>query len=180
MRLFEYVEQGGVIMYILVLLNIVGLSILIWKSYIVYDFKKRAGEYSNQLLEKFKNGIGGSGLSEPLQLDLLKDEISNRMHTLEVGLNTVKIIASIAPLLGLLGTVLGILSAFTVIAREGMSNPSLFAGGISMALVTTVGGLIVAIPHFIGHNYIVGVLDNLEVQLEQDLVPKAFGQKGDA
>ena len=99
------------------------------------------------------------------------------VHRMESGLNTIKIIASIAPLLGLLGTVIGILSAFRVIADAGLSNPSLFAGGIAMALLTTVGGLIVAIPHFVGYNYLVSALDNYEIELEKRLVRDLYGNK---
>ena len=84
------------------------------------------------------------------------------MCKLENGLNTIKIIAAISPLLGLLGTVIGVLMSFSQMAKGGMGDPSSFANGISLALITTVGGLIVAIPHYIGHNYLLGNLDELE------------------
>lgn len=88
-----------------------------------------------------------------------------------MGLNTVKIIAIISPLLGLLGTVIGILMAFTTISEQGLSDPSAFAGGISVALITTVGGLIVAIPHNIGYNYLIQLVDSIEITLELDILP---------
>ena len=112
-----------------------------------------------------------------MALNILKDEVQITVHRLESGLNTIKIIASIAPLLGLLGTVIGILSAFRVISDSGLSNPSLFAGGIAMALLTTVAGLIVAIPHFVGYNYLVGALDDFEIHLEKQVVKEVYGKK---
>ena len=175
MRLFEYINQGGFIMYILLIFNIVGFAILFWKVSAILGAKKNLAGLTNEVKDKFKS-LGNFSESS-IGVTILKDEVQSRVHKLESGLNTIKIIASVSPLLGLLGTVLGILSAFKVISEQGLSNPSLFAGGIAMALITTVGGLIVAIPHFIGYNYLVGVLDDLEIQLEKDSVKEVFGTK---
>jgi biopolymer transport protein ExbB len=174
MRLFEYIEQGGGIMYILLLANIIGFAILFWKIFTILDAKKRISDLVMEIKGRFSDSVKVGDNSMAIQL--LKDEVTSKVHSLEFGLNTIKIIASVAPLLGLLGTVLGILSAFKVISEEGLSNPSLFAGGISMALITTVGGLIVAIPHFVGYNYLVGVLDDLEINLEKLAIKEIFGK----
>lgn len=175
MRLFEYINQGGFIMYILLLFNVVGFAILFWKISAILGAKKNVVGLTKEVKDKFLSF--GNIQESSIGVTILKDEVQSRVHKLESGLNTIKIIASVAPLLGLLGTVLGILSAFKVISEQGLSNPSLFAGGIAMALITTVGGLIVAIPHFIGYNYLVGVLDDLEIQLEKDTVKEIFGSK---
>lgn len=175
MRLFEYINQGGFIMYILLIFNIVGFAILFWKITSILGAKKNMAELAEQVKLKFASF--GKIQDSSIAVTMLKDEVQSKVHKLESGLNTIKIIASVAPLLGLLGTVLGILSAFKVISEQGLSNPSLFAGGIAMALVTTVGGLIVAIPHFIGYNYLVGVLDDLEIELEKDTVKDIFGSE---
>ncbi|MCT4642037.1 MAG: MotA/TolQ/ExbB proton channel family protein [Bacteriovoracaceae bacterium] len=163
MRIIDYIDQGGAIMYILLIFNIIGFAILGWKVLAIISFKKE----SNNLLIKIKENFSDI-TDKQTKLSLVKDEISASVHSLEGGLNTVKIIASVSPLLGLLGTVVGILSAFQVIADKGLSDPSLFAGGIAMALVTTVGGLVVAIPHFIGYNYLVSSLDDIEMKLEKE------------
>lgn len=176
MRLFEYIEQGGVIMYILLLLNIIGMTLLFWRIFVIFDARKNMSEIVTSIHLKFRETIGDKE-DNPIAVSILKDEVQSNVHRLEFGLNTIKIIASIAPLLGLLGTVLGILSAFRVISEQGLSNPSLFAGGIAMALVTTVGGLIVAIPHFVGYNYLVGVLDDMEIELEKQAVSGIYGKK---
>ncbi len=172
MRLFEYINQGGFIMYILLFANIIGFTILFWKIFTILGAKKDVDSLASEVMGKFNSITKITDSS--IAVNLLKDEVQSRIHIFEKGLNTVKIIASIAPLLGLLGTVLGILSAFKVISEQGMSNPSLFAGGIAMALITTVGGLIVAIPHYIGYNYLVGVLDDLEINLEQKVIKDTF------
>ncbi|MBT4791537.1 MAG: MotA/TolQ/ExbB proton channel family protein [Halobacteriovoraceae bacterium] len=175
MRLFDYIHQGGLVMYVLLFLNIIGFALLFWKIFTILDAKKQFHSTVKSLRESLKTALGSGDTN--VGMNLLKDEVQMTVHKLESGLNTIKIIASIAPLLGLLGTVLGILSAFRVIADAGLSNPALFAGGISMALITTVGGLIVAIPHFVGYNYLVGALDDYEIQLEKTLVKEVYGAK---
>lgn len=172
MRLIDYVSQGGSIMYLLLLLNIFGMSVLLWRVIVILDFKKNF----NKAHDEVKNELSSVSLDKnpEVALMMIKDEVGSKVHKLEFGLNSIKIIASIAPLLGLLGTVIGILSAFNVIAEKGLNDPALFAGGISMALVTTVGGLIVAIPHFIGYNYLVSMLDDLEMKLEKSLAKELY------
>lgn len=174
MRLFDYIQQGGPIMYILLVLNIIGFTLLFWKVFSVIDAKKNFSKTLTTLKESLKSVSSVEDSS--VAISLLKDEVQIRVHKLESGLNTVKIIASIAPLLGLLGTVMGILSAFQVISNSGLSDPSQFAGGIAMALLTTVAGLVVAIPHFVGYNYLVGALDDYEIELEKSLVKEIFGK----
>ncbi len=175
MRLFDYIEQGGAIMYVLLLANIIGFGILFWKLFVVFDAKKNMDRLLGEIKEKFQSM--GQISDSSMSVQILKDEVQTKVHNLESGLTTIKIIASVAPLLGLLGTVIGILSAFQVISEQGLANPSMFAGGISMALLTTVGGLIVAIPHFVGYNYLTGLLDDLEIRLEKSAVREIFGRK---
>lgn len=175
MRLFEYIDQGGAIMYLLLLINIIGFAILFWKLFVVLDAKKNIQNLIADI--KSKHNALGEFKDASMSMQILKDEVQTRVHNLEGGLTTIKVIASVAPLLGLLGTVLGILSAFKVISEQGLANPSMFAGGISMALLTTVGGLIVAIPHFVGYNYLSGLLDDLEIRLEKGTVKELFGSK---
>ena len=174
MRLFDYIQQGGPVMYLLLILNIVGFALLFWKTFTVVDAKKNFNNTIEELKSKLKSIV--SVEDSNIAINVLKDEVQMTVHKLESGLNTIKIIASIAPLLGLLGTVLGILSAFKVISDAGLSDPSLFAGGIAMALLTTVGGLIVAIPHFVGYNYLVSALDDYEIKLEKNLVKEIYGK----
>jgi len=79
-------------------------------------------------------------------------------------------IAAIAPLLGLLGTVIGMIKVFTALNLEGAGNAAVLAGGISEALVTTAAGLCVAIPAMIAHRFFVRRVDTLVVTMEQEAV----------
>ncbi len=170
MKLYEYIQQGGPIMYLLLVVNIVGWSIMLAKFYFINIEIKTSATTSDDLtkdLLKQKDSLDTSSL-----IELAKQVCTSHILGVEKGLNTVKIIATISPLLGLLGTVIGVLSAFHVMSQTGLSDPSNFAKGISMALITTVGGMIVAIPHFVGHNYLLGMLDKLETRLEKSVIEK--------
>ncbi len=91
-------------------------------------------------------------------------------HELERFLTALGTIAAITPLLGLLGTVVGMISVFTTITSLGVGNPAELAGGISQALITTAAGLSVAIPSLIFHRHFRGKVDYLTVQMEQEAV----------
>ncbi len=168
MDLMSYMDNGGVIMYILLGLNIVGFTIMIAKLF-QYIFAR--GKISS-IVDSIYGSLEGDDSSK---LKIAQNILNEKMLDYERGLNTVKIIASIAPLLGLLGTVIGVLGAFEAISKGGLGDPSIFASGISLALITTVGGLIVAIPHYIGYNYLVGMLDKLEARVHNRLDQKIFG-----
>jgi len=173
MNLMNYIEQGGTIVYILIVLNIIGFTIMLVK-FIQIIMTRR---YKLALLEEVIEDIKTKDVplkDEHIIVELIKDEMAKRLFIVENGLGTVKIIASISPLLGLLGTVVGVLLAFDAISKSGMNDPSAFAGGISMALITTVAGLIVAIPHYIGYNYLIGMLDSLESTVTSEILPAVY------
>ncbi|WP_419770519.1 MAG: MotA/TolQ/ExbB proton channel family protein [Candidatus Marinarcus sp.] len=154
MDLLTYVEKGGVIVYILIALNMVGYTIIIWKF---LTLPKK-----NSLTKKIITKLNFS--------HNINAQIEYEIKKLEVGLNFIKNIASIAPLLGLLGTVVGVLNAFEAITANGLGNPSIFSSGISIALITTIAGLIVAIPHHICYNYFIAILDELELKVKKEAV----------
>ncbi len=170
MNLFEYIQKGGAIMYILVLLNIVGFAMMITKFWLFSKERKNTDELSTEIGNRLIQTKDQK--DSQTMIELAKQEISVYISQVEKGLNTVRIIAGISPLLGLLGTVIGVLLAFQVMASQGLNDPSFFAKGISMALITTVGGMIVAIPHFVGHSYLMGMLDGLEAKLEKEVLSK--------
>jgi biopolymer transport protein ExbB len=92
------------------------------------------------------------------------------IHELERYLNTLGTIATISPLLGLLGTVIGMIKVFTVIVQSGVGDPAVLAGGISEALITTAAGLSVAIPSMIFHRYFMGKVDRLAIGMEKEVL----------
>lgn len=171
MRIIEYIGQGGPIMYILLAINIIGFALMLYKFITLSEESKKIETRADDLKLRLASRLPQSHDANVV-IEMGRQEVHGYMQRLERGLNTIKIIASIAPLLGLLGTVIGVLIAFQVMSQTGLNNPEHFAQGISMALITTVGGLIVAIPHYIGHNYMLGILDSIEGRLEKLLLGK--------
>lgn len=104
--------------------------------------------------------------------DIMKESIEETgrqvVQELERYLNTLGTIASITPLLGLLGTVIGMIKVFAAITTQGVGNPSVLAGGISEALITTATGLSVAIPSLIFYRYFRGKVDALVLKMEDE------------
>ncbi len=90
------------------------------------------------------------------------------VHDLNRNLNALGTIAAITPLMGLLGTVVGMIKVFTNITTVGVGNPAQLAGGISQALITTAGGLMVAIPALLFYRYFKGKIDELVVDMEKE------------
>lgn len=174
MRLFDYVNDAGAIGWILVALNILGFSLILWRFFVFKDFKKNLDQEGKLVLETLKKEVGAQNLFA--HIELVKDACSRRVHDLEFGMNTIKVVGSLAPLLGLLGTVMGLYEAFMVISVKGLGNPGDFASGMSYALMTTIIGLVVAIPHFFAHNYLSGALDDIEVKLEKTVLPLLKGE----
>ena len=162
MSLFNWIQQGGSIMYLLLALNILGWSIMVWKLYSLWYLRKHQDQYMQELKQYISRIKENISLQERLALAL-----DYLLAPYNKGMTSIRVIASVAPLLGLLGTVWGILSSFRIIAIKGLENPNLFAEGISLALVTTVGGLVVAIPHLIGFNYLKSLLNKTQLILEQ-------------
>lgn len=169
--LMNYINRGGIIVYILIFLNIIGFTIMFWKLVVISSTKFKKDKIITEIIEFTK------GRNENFTKESIVNIISRKIKKLEFGLNTVKIIASIAPLLGLLGTVVGVLDSFDSITKNGLGDPSIFSNGISVALITTVAGLIVSIPHYIGYNYIGGMLDDIELKIENEVLKKIWEKK---
>lgn len=104
------------------------------------------------------------------------------VHDLERNLNTLGTVAAITPLLGLLGTVIGMIKVFSAITAVGVGDPSVLAGGISEALITTAAGLSVGIPSLIFHRYFRGRVNELTISMEQEalhVIELVHGQRVD-
>jgi biopolymer transport protein ExbB len=104
--------------------------------------------------------------------DIMKESIEDTgrhvVHALERYLNTLGTVAAITPLLGLLGTVIGMIKVFATITTEGVGNPGALAGGISEALITTAAGMSVAIPTLMFYRYFRGRVRMLVLRMEQE------------
>jgi biopolymer transport protein ExbB len=116
----------------------------------------------------FAAGIGNARHGREIMKESMEEAADAVMHELERYLTPLGTIASISPLLGLLGTVVGMIKVFTVLMLEGAGNANVLAGGISQALITTAAGLGIAIPALMFHRYFVRRVDDLVVTMEQE------------
>ena len=111
-------------------------------------------------------GLAAKGRGRERMKEAMQEAAAGVVHDLERYLTTLGTIASISPLLGLLGTVVGMIRVFNALLTRGAGNPAVLAGGISEALVTTAAGLVVAIPALIFHRFLLRKVDELVVAME--------------
>jgi biopolymer transport protein ExbB len=171
--------KGGFLMYPIALCSILGVTIFIYKFMeyrrIIKNIEKPLMDVLNekpQILVPILSAIE-NGASEK-QLSVIGTKCINKI---EKGLSWLGLISTIAPLLGLTGTVTGMIKAFMVIANATSVNPSMLAGGIWEALITTAAGLFVAVPIHIGHHYLEKQADKIAFILKEITVAVFEGQK---
>lgn len=115
-------------------------------------------------------GLSNSRHGRDVMKDSIQEAASQVIHDMERYLTILSTIANIAPLLGLLGTVIGMIKVFTAIMLQGTGNAGVLAGGISEALITTAAGLTVAIPAMILHRFFQRRVDTIVVTMEEEAV----------
>ena len=115
-------------------------------------------------------GLANSRHGRDIMKESIQEAASHEIHDMEKYLNALGTIAAVAPLMGLLGTVLGMIDVFAVITSEGTGQANLLAGGISQALVTTAAGLVVAIPSLICHRILQRRVDEIVVYMELESI----------
>lgn len=125
-------------------------------------------------------GIANAKRGRDIMKEAMEEAASQVSHDLQRYMTTLGIIASISPLLGLLGTVVGMIQVFTALMLEGAGNANVLAGGISQALITTAAGLSVAIPALMFHRFFLRRVDELMISMEQEAVKLAEILQGDA
>lgn len=189
--MWEIVSAGGLLMLPIIICSVVALAIVVERFWtlrrtkvlpnnLVADVWKQLS--SNQLnresIQKLRSGspLGGvlaagvmnrNGDREQLR-NAVEDAGSHAAHELERYLPALGTIAAVTPLIGLLGTVIGMIRVFTNITTLGVGNPSQLAGGISQALITTAGGLMVAIPALMFYRFFRAKVDELVVGMEKE------------
>ncbi len=134
---------------------------------------------NSPLGEVLAAGLVNSKHGREIMKECIEESAGRVIHELERYLNALGTIAAMAPLLGLLGTVFGMIQIFSAFMGEGMANAPVLAGGISKALVTTASGLIVAIPAVFFHRYLLRRVDELVVAMEQDAIKLVEMVQGD-
>lgn len=125
-------------------------------------------------------GLMNRNATRDIMKEAIEDTGRHVVHELERYLNTLGTIAAISPLLGLLGTVIGMIQVFSTITTQGVGNPAALAGGISQALITTAAGMSVAIPALMAYRYFRGKVNMLVIRMEQQalrMVEVLHGQR---
>ena len=183
--LVERINQGGIIGYIILAIGGITLLYAIYKYVMLWMMGR---EVQAQLASSTPNSnnplgrvlqVGASHMKETIdRLELkLAEAIMAERPSIERGISFVKIVSVVAPLAGLLGTVTGMIVTFQQITLFGTGDPKIMAGGISQALVTTVLGLVVAIPTTLAHSFLQSsarsVVDVLEEQATGIVAEKA-------
>lgn len=125
---------------------------------------------SSPMGEIFAAGLLNSRHGRDIMKESIEEAAGHVVHELERYLTLLGTIAVISPLLGLLGTVLGIIEAFMAVGDSGIGDPALLAAGISKALITTAGGLVVAIPAMVLHRYFTRHITTMTVEMEQQAI----------
>lgn len=160
--LLDRIKQGGIVGYVIIALGLIGLLYALIKMTILFVLHKKIKKQLKSLDTPMKNPLGKiievfqHIKDKPINEIEIKvgEEILAQTNKIQSGKEFVKLMATITPLLGLLGTVTGMITTFQVITMFGTGDPKLMAGGISSALVTTVLGLIAAIPLLFAYSYI--------------------------
>ncbi len=161
------IKQGALVGYIIIGLAIIGLLLAAWRLISLFSIRKKVEAQITNLDQISNDNPLGRVLAtaaalensqhEQETLELKIDEaILKEVPQLEKAQSMIKLFAAIAPLLGLLGTVTGMIATFQAITNFGTGDPKLMAGGISQALITTVLGLVAAIPLLLSHNLVSG------------------------
>lgn len=200
--MFELVKSGGWLMLPIILCSIAVVAICI-ERFLALNPKKISppetlgevwGWIKNSQLdaEKLKTlkhssplgrilaaGLSNSRHGRDVMKESIQEAASHVIHDLERYLNTLGTIAAISPLLGLLGTVIGMIKVFTAIMLQGTGNAGVLAGGISEALITTATGLTVAIPALIMHRFYSRRIDSVVITLEQETIKLVDALHGD-
>jgi biopolymer transport protein ExbB len=191
--MFEIVKAGGIMMGPIILASIIAAAIILerlWtlqpKRVLPGDLTEKVWRWVEQRQIQDKHiaalqqnsplgkilaaGLANRHRDRAVIKESIEDTGRHVVHELDRFIGTLGTIASLSPLMGLLGTVLGMIRTFNAITTDGIGNPAALAGGIAEALITTAAGLTVAIPALIGYKYLRGRVEGLVVQMEKEAI----------
>ena len=204
--MFDFFEKGGLMLLPIILCSIVALGIIVERFWSLKRNKilppdlvpqvwklSREEKLDAMAIRRLKvdsplGAILAAGLSNSrFGREIMKESIEEVgrqvAHDLERYLTALGTVSAITPLLGLLGTVVGMIKVFAAIMSQGVGDPSVLAGGISEALITTAAGLAVAIPSLMFHRYFEGRVDDLVLNMEEEslkLIEMIHGEREDS
>jgi biopolymer transport protein ExbB len=182
--MWEMFQAGGPIMWPILALSVAAVAIMVERFWALRPSKVLPPALVTSVAAADRQTIVAAAGDSPLgsvvtaalvnqhrSRELLKEAVEDTgrhvAHELERYLNLLGTIAAVSPLLGLLGTVIGIISAFSAITHTGIGDPKALSGGIGQALVSTAGGLVVAIPSLMGYRYLRAHVDSLVIEMEK-------------
>lgn len=180
-RTLEHIETGGIVMYPLLIVSLIMFFLVIKKFLEMRDFGK-----GDRPIRECLESLGKPGfMAAPWQRDIIKNFLAERTFDEDLDrsimealllrqtsfvdryIKSIAILATVAPLLGLLGTVSGMITTFLVIATSGTGDAKALASGISEALITTQTGLVVAVPGLFLANYLRRRTERLEARMQR-------------
>jgi len=188
---FEIIKSGGWMMFPIILCSIGAMAIVVERFWSLQKKKILPAELLPQVWKLYREkklddatlrrlktssplgcilaaGLANSHHGRKFMKDCIEETGRKVAHDLERFLNALGIIAEVSPLMGLLGTVFGMIEIFSALMKHGAGDPSSLAGGISVALITTAAGLTVAIPSLIFHRYFVRLVDDYVIAMEEE------------
>lgn len=200
--LFALILQGGLLMIPIVLCSIIAMAIIGERLWALRSEKItptnlvsqvwgwiKAGQLNAKRIKELKSnsplgrvlavGLVNSKHGRDIMKESIEEVATHEIHEMEKFLSSLGTIAAISPLLGLLGTVVGMIDVFSTIVLQGTGNAAVLAGGISKALVTTAAGLFVAIPALFFHRFLTRRVDELTVFMEQEAIKLVDVMHGD-
>ncbi|GAB3475766.1 MotA/TolQ/ExbB proton channel family protein [Marinomonas epiphytica] len=188
--MLTFIQTGGVFMWPLLACSIIALAIILERFWTLRKARIAPTGLLNEVMTRLRDdrmnveyirsmqnsaglpsvfavGLLNSKHGRSVMKESIEEAASHVIHELERFMSTLGTIAAIAPLVGLLGTVVGMIKVFSVLMENGAGNTALLAGGISEALLTTAAGLAVAIPALIFHRFFIRRIDEMVVTMEQ-------------
>ena len=191
--MYELFLKGGILMYPIAFCSIIAVGIFLERIWVLRrrrvlprDFlievedlvmrRKRPEAISlckrnnSSIAHVVRVGIENYGKRRDVIKEKIEEVGRREAASLERYINVIGTIAGVSPLLGLLGTVSGMIKSFNIISLQGVADPASLAGGISEALITTAAGLVVAIPTFVIYRYLTNKADSLILEMEENSI----------
>lgn len=199
---WEYMERGGPVMWPLLAFSVLGLAFSIERFFALRKARINVNEFlakirkalmvnrsvrdAVKICEQYQGPVASVMKAGLLKYGQPKEDVEKtienaalfEMGRLERGLAVLATTANVAPLLGFLGTVTGMINSFEALAREGLSNPAAVASGISEALITTAAGLMIAIPIQLAYNYFTTRINKFvrDIETSANMLLETFGE----
>jgi biopolymer transport protein ExbB len=199
--MWEIIQAGGPMMWPIIFCSIMAAAIVLERLWTLQQKRVLPKELTEQVWRWVQNnqvndklisaleqnsplgrvlavGLANRHRTRDIMMERLEDTGRHVVHELERFLNTLGTIASISPLLGLLGTVTGIIRAFNAISLEGTGDPRILSGGIGEALIATAAGLCVAIPSLFCYRILRGKVNRIVIQMEKEAMKLIDAMEG--